>query len=98
MVSIRLRLEIPAPTAKLMEPLPEGAKGLVVTALREVIARCIKEVDVGGQTYEVHRVQRADTPLGVGLRLLGATKDFADTTGVTLFVDMIEQKGEEPSE
>lgn len=98
MVSIRLRLEIPAPSTKLMEPLPEGARELVITTVSEVIARCIVEVDIDGQAYDVHRTQRTNTPLGVGLRLLGTTKDFSEATTVALFVDMIQQKGKEPSE
>lgn len=97
MVSVRLRLEIPAPTRKLMEPLPESAEEAVILALGEVIPRCIKEVDIHGKTYKVYASQRTRTPLGVGFRLLGASNDFSDSTTISLVVDIVQEAGEEPS-
>lgn len=81
-----------------MEPLPEGTKELMITAFGEVIPRFIEEIDIDSKTYEVHTRQSTDTPLGVGFRLLCASQDFANSATVSIFVDIVQEPGEEPSE
>lgn len=97
MVSVRLRIEIPAPTRKWVETLPEGARDKVVLSFHEILPRLIKEINIDGETYEVHASQRTSTGDGVGFRLLGATKDFSKSTTISLFVDIVYESREEPS-
>jgi len=93
MITVRLRTEITTPTGEVVQSFPIGPGELVIPSIAQILSASIKEVDVNGKSNQMKAVINSNSRTGIQLCLYGASNDLADSTLITLTVDIVQKPG-----